>query len=153
MNFASRTLSGTATLSLSTGGSLVDVIVLDTRDLSIFSVEVNGFAAFFTLEGSHGGDSPFGSALTISGFPPVPPGTSVMVYVKYSTSPQSTALQWLEPDQTSGKKHPYLFSQCQAIHARSMLPCVDAPGNKSTYTATVRAPAWSASTLVLWLLR
>ena len=51
MNFASRTLSGTATLSLSTGGSLVDVIVLDTRDLSIFSVEVNGFAAFFTLEG------------------------------------------------------------------------------------------------------
>jgi aminopeptidase N len=36
-----------------------------------------------------------------------------------------------------------LYYKCQAIHARSMLPCVDAPGHKSTYSAQVSAPAWA----------
>lgn len=37
----------------------------------------------------------------------------IKIKVKYVTSPSASALQWLEPGQTSGKKHPYLFSQCQ----------------------------------------
>lgn len=35
------------------------------------------------------------------------------VVVAYATSPDSTALQWLDAAQTAGKKRPYLFSQCQ----------------------------------------
>lgn len=42
----------------------------------------------------------------------------LQVKLYYSTSPDASSLQWLPPEQTAEKKYPYLFSQCQAIHAR-----------------------------------
>lgn len=57
------------------------------------------------------------------------------------TTPKSTAIQWLNPEQTVGKTHPYLFTQSQAIHARSLLPCQDTPAVKATYVAQVTCPA------------
>lgn len=42
--------------------------------------------------------------------------------VKRKTS-MSNSLFFASPRQTVGKIHPYLFTQCQAIHARSLLPC------------------------------
>ncbi|EFN80896.1 Leukotriene A-4 hydrolase [Harpegnathos saltator] len=62
------------------------------------------------------------------------------IEIKYETSPDATALQWLTAEQTAGGVHPYLFSQCQAIHARSMFPCQDTPAVKSTYSAKVSTP-------------
>jgi putative hemolysin len=37
------------------------------------------------------------------------------VTVHYSTNPEAKALQWLEPQQTTGKKHPFLFTQSEPI--------------------------------------
>nr|CAG4718057.1 unnamed protein product [Naegleria fowleri] len=65
-------------------------------------------------------------------------GDLFVVRVFYETTQESEAIQWLNPEQTLGKKHPYLFTQCQAIHARSFLPCQDTPSNKITYSATIR---------------
>src|SRR6267143_3856368 len=48
------------------------------------------------------------------------------VRVRYATSPAATALQWLEPSQTAGGE-PFLYSQAQPIHARSLAPLQDTP--------------------------
>lgn len=63
------------------------------------------------------------------------------VTIQYQTTPESSAIQWLEPQQTAGKKDPFLFTQCQAIHARSLVPCQDTPQVKATYDAKVTVPA------------
>ena len=58
----------------------------------------------------------------------------------FRTSPEARALQWLEESQTAGGRHPFLFSQCQAIHARSIFPCQDSPSVRFTYSAEVEVP-------------
>ena len=63
------------------------------------------------------------------------------VSIYYETRRESKALQWLNPKQTAGKKHPFLFTQSQAILARSWIPCQDSPGLRFTYTAKVRVPS------------
>jgi leukotriene-A4 hydrolase len=60
------------------------------------------------------------------------------VTIFYETDPNAEALQWLKPEQTAGGKHPFLFSQSQAILARTWIPCQDSPGVKYTYSATIK---------------
>ena len=59
----------------------------------------------------------------------------------FRTSPEARALQWMNASQTKGGKHPFLFSQCQAIHARSIFPCQDTPSVRFTYSAEVEVPS------------
>jgi aminopeptidase N len=69
----------------------------------------------------------------------MPPGATEVV-IGYRTSPDALALQWLDPQQTAGKRHPFLYTQAQSIHARSFVPLQDSPGVRITYNATVRTP-------------
>ncbi|KAJ0057050.1 hypothetical protein NL108_000897, partial [Boleophthalmus pectinirostris] len=110
---------------------------LDTRDLKIISVSANGQEASFTLGSKH---SFKGTPLEIRLPFDISRGQHVIVEVAYETSPSATALQWLTPEQTAGKMYPYLFSQCQAHHCRSMVPCQDSPSVKHTYYAQVSVP-------------
>ncbi|KAI0232089.1 Leukotriene A-4 hydrolase [Lamellibrachia satsuma] len=136
VDFEKHILLGKVTLKVERKLTHVDSLILDTRELKIHKVTntTTGEKLTYTL------DDPllsFGSKLEIN--LGKTNETNLTVCVEYETSSSSTALQWLEPEQTAGKRQPYLFSQCQAIHARSMLPCQDSPGVKMPYTATVTA--------------
>lgn len=61
--------------------------------------------------------------------------------LSFRTSPQARALQWLPAPQTAGGRLPFLYSQCQAIHARSLFPCQDTPSVRFTYSAELTVPA------------
>lgn len=121
----------------------VKELVVDTKTLSIKSVvdATNpAHALQFTLAAPH---EIFGSALRIKvgGDAGLKQGENVSVRVEYETSPNALAIQWLSAAQTAGKKHPYLFTQCQAIHARTMIPCQDTPSVKAPYEAHVTVPS------------
>jgi leukotriene A-4 hydrolase/aminopeptidase len=130
VNFDTKTLSGKATLTLD-NKKKTKKLILDTRGLEIdkITLDEKETPAKFTL-----GDEQkiFGTPLTIT----ITPKTkSVTVY--YITSPSAGALQWLEPSQTAGKGKPFLFTQSEAILARTWVPCMDGPGVRMTYSATI----------------
>jgi leukotriene-A4 hydrolase len=66
------------------------------------------------------------------------PGEQLDIIVTYSTNSKSTAINWLKPSQTAGKKLPYLFSQCETIACRSIAPMMDTPSIKITYESEVK---------------
>jgi leukotriene-A4 hydrolase len=139
IDFKKQRLHGTVTLELeSITDKESEEIVLDTSFLDVQKISVNGaknegFKIKERLE-------PYGSPLSI----PVPggaaKGSTVTVEIGLSTTDKCTALQWFTPAQTSNKRFPYMFSQCQAIHNRSIFPCQDTPDVKSTYEFRIRSP-------------
>ena len=131
-DFTRKVFEGTATLTLQAAADARNV-VLDTRGLEIQSV---ADAKGATLSYSFGPDDPIlGRALTIA----LPSDRKTLV-VRYRTSPDAEALQWLSPAQTSGGAHPYLFSQGQAILTRTWIPTQDSPAIRQTYRARIVVP-------------
>lgn len=80
-------------------------------------------------------DPVLGQPLTVA----ISPETE-WVHITYETTDSALALQWLNPDQTAGKKFPFLFTQSQAILARTWIPVQDSPGIRFSYDATVKTP-------------
>lgn len=130
-DFDTQRLSGRASLTLDNRAG-ADAVVLDTRDLTIESVTLDdGSEASYTVGAA---DPHLGAPLTIE----LPEGTRV-VHVDYATSPQAAAVQWLEPAQTASGK-PFLFTQSQAILARTWIPLQDTPAVRFTYDAEITVP-------------
>ena len=130
-SFAGRILEGTARLSVERTDQKAP-LVLDTRDLQIESVQCGGTPVAFELGPR---DPILGSPLIID----LPPAADA-VDIRYATRPSASGLQWLNPEQTAGKRDPFLFSQNQSIHARSWIPLQDSPGVRITYDARIQAP-------------
>ncbi|MBI3183400.1 MAG: M1 family metallopeptidase [Myxococcales bacterium] len=131
VDLSAKTLEAEAELSFS--GPASGRLDLDTRELSIEAVEDGRGARLpFTL---HPSEPILGSRLSIE-----LPADTRAVRIRYRTSPSASALQWLEPEQTHGKREPFLFSQCQAIHARSVVPIQDTPRIRIRYRAELWVP-------------
>lgn len=80
----------------------------------------------FRLDAHYGA---LGSKLTVMLPRGGSPGNTVLnITIHYTTAPDASAIQWADAEATADKKHPYVYTQCQAIHARSLLPCMDTPG-------------------------
>ena len=137
VRFDRRALDGTATLEIERLSESADTLRLDTRDLSVTAVDLTDDGQTWSPTRFVLGDADpiLGAPLEIS----LSTGAT-SVRVTYSTSPNASGVQWLECSQTAGKQHPFMFTQSQAIHARSWIPLQDSPGVRVTYRATVRTP-------------
>ena len=137
-DFGRKILEGSITLRFAAPGS--GPLDLDTRGLDIRAARTPaGNPVPFALQAE---EPILGSRLRLD-----LPADTAAVTVDYATRPDSSALQWLDPAQTEGRLHPFLFSQCQAIHARALAPCQDSPGARVAYTAEITVPGALAAVM------
>ena len=128
VDFESRTIAATATFDLETSDN-AEKVIFDIRELDIVSVQVDGLDSPFNI----GEEQEFiGSPLSIE----ITPSTK-KVSINYNTQPGADAFLWVEGSENT---HPFLFTQSQAILARTWIPCQDSPGIRFTYNATVDVP-------------
>ncbi len=136
-DFAKKTLSGYAELSLDWLDKSARTLDLDTRELTIAKIEAQDAKGRwtrvkYTLDQF---DEEKGQALHVHLASQAP-----KVRIHYRTAPTASALQWLTPAQTLSGKRPFMFSQSQSINARSWVPVQDTPSVRFTYTARIEAP-------------
>lgn len=118
---------------------MLDTSALVIKSASIVSPASPGSTAS-SLPFSLGDTTIYGQALSIELPGAKAPASNFKLRIEYETG-ESTALQWLTKEQTVGKNSPYLFTQCEAIHMRSLAPTQDTPQIKCTYSASVHVPA------------
>ncbi|MEX2962537.1 M1 family metallopeptidase [Microbulbifer sp. TYP-18] len=136
VHFDRKVIEGEAKLQLERLTDQKKPLILDTRDLHIESVRAGHGSQLQPVKFTLGKTDPhLGTPLSIE-----LPQNATTVAIRYSTSPDASGVQWLEPQQTAGGDFPFLFTQAQAIHARSFIPLQDSPKVRMTYNATIRTP-------------
>ncbi|MBX3162288.1 MAG: M1 family metallopeptidase [Deltaproteobacteria bacterium] len=129
VDFTTRTVAGTAELQLDRRDRTAD-LVLDVDGPVV--ERVVDCATKQPLRHTLGPRDPIlGHALAIA-------PASDCVRIAYRTTPEAAAFLWVEPAGTAGKRQPMLFTQSQAIHARTWIPLQDTPGVRFTYDAAIR---------------
>lgn len=136
VNFDRKVLDGAVTLEFERVKPGAQTLTLDTKDLLIKGASLETGEGWIPAEYTLADADPvLGSAMTIA-----IGSDATQLRIIYETSPRAEGLQWLTPAQTAGKEKPYLFSQAQALYARTMLPVQDTPAVRMTYEASLRVP-------------
>jgi len=138
VDFDRRRIAGEATLELR--GPSDGALDLDTRALRVHEATTEGGASVPFQVGDE--DAVLGQRLRLE-----LPGGTRRLRIRYETPPEAVGLQWLEPNQTEGKRHPFLFTQFQPIHARSVIPLQDTPRFRVTYRAAITLPEGLAAVM------
>jgi len=133
LDFDAKRVSGTAALDVIARPGIREVI-LDSKGLDIGGVtDSEGKPLKWTLGAV---DPAKGAPLNVA----LPGDGKQRIIIRYNSKPDAAALQWLTPEQTAGKKYPYLLSQGQPTLNRTWIPTQDSPGIRQTWTAKVTAP-------------
>ena len=118
-----------------------EVIVLDTRALKINSVldSDTGEELEFLLDEEFQLDA---NGIPLKIYKEFSEGENIAILIKYDTTESGSAVQFLDPEQTTGKKYPFMFTQCESILARELFPNQDTPAAKVTVSMalTVEKP-------------
>jgi aminopeptidase N len=132
VDFKAKRVGGTATLDIQAKPG-AEEIILDDKGLEIEAVtDETGQPLPFKVGAV---DENLGAPLTIR------MGDKRRIVIQYKSAPDAGALQWLTPQQTAGKKHPYVLSQGQSIENRSWIPTQDSPGIRQSWQAHIAVPA------------
>ena len=137
VDFDNKKVDGEVTISFK---ALEDgeVIILDTKSLLIKSVKDNtGNELDFKLDNYYRLES-HGVPLKI--YKEYSKDDTFDITIEYSTTKDCMAIDWLEPEQTSGGKYPFMYSQCQSILCREMLPIQDTPAIKMPVQISITVP-------------
>ncbi|KAH6832705.1 peptidase M1 family protein [Perilla frutescens var. hirtella] len=139
-DFPSSTILSAALLSLSAPHS--GPLTLDTRSLSISAVidPATGAPLPFTLD-PPSPDAVLGQSIIVT------LSNQSQLLVLSKTAPSSSALQWMSPPQTFNKSYPFVYTQCQAIHARSIFPCQDTPAARIKFAAKLNIPRYLSAVM------
>jgi leukotriene-A4 hydrolase len=146
VDFHNKVLLGEAALEVKRLDPNATELVLDTRGLDIRDVsekptsvlgalaksETTWVSRPFHLDKS---DPILGSPLVIE-LPPHKRSTQT-IKIEYVTSPDSSALHWLDDAHTAGKHHPLMYTLSAPIGARGWIPLQDSALVRVTYAAVI----------------
>nr|XP_024101767.1 aminopeptidase B isoform X2 [Pongo abelii] len=90
--------------------------------------------SFYTQPFSH-----YGQALCVSFPQPCRAAERLQVLLTYRVG-EGPGVCWLAPEQTAGKKKPFVYTQGQAVLNRAFFPCFDTPAVKYKYSALIEVP-------------
>jgi leukotriene-A4 hydrolase len=108
-----------------------EVIVLDTRALSINSVidSDTGEELEFVIDKQYDLDA---NGVPLKIYKEYSKGDNIAILIYYDTTDGGSAVQFLDKEQTTGKQYPFMFTQCESILTRELLPIQDTPAVKIT---------------------
>ncbi|KAK0403954.1 hypothetical protein QR680_017213 [Steinernema hermaphroditum] len=135
VDFESKRIAGSAELHVN-ALKRTDKLVLDGNQLVLKGFSHDDKPLNFSVDKN----DLFGEKITVD-IGAIDEGQERKIKVQYTTGESASALQFLDKELTKDKELPFLFSQCQSIHARSIVPCMDTPGIKQSYSAKVSVPS------------
>ncbi|KAH6889447.1 peptidase family M1-domain-containing protein [Thelonectria olida] len=138
IDFDRKIVSGTTVMTLeSISDEGLDIVTLDTCFLTILSADISGSPVRWELGQTTDQN---GQPLLIRLGPAYAKSEIFQLTIRFETTAQCTGLQWFNPEQTDDKLYPFMFSQAEPVHARSIFPCLDTPSVKTTFDIVVTSP-------------
>ena len=130
IDFNTETITGKIKLyftSLKDG----ELIILDMKNLIINSIIDSDTGENLKYEEDNYFSLPsLGTPLKI--YKEYSKNSNFSILIKYKTKKEGNAIGWLKKEMTIGKKYPYMYTQCESIFCREMLPIQDTPEVKLT---------------------